>query len=331
MTEFDAFQVEKTDAGVTHQVVKKTVDDLPAGDVVIKVSFSSVNYKDAMSARGLPGVTRHYPHTPGIDAAGVVVSSIDPNFREGDEVICIGFDLGMNTAGGFGQYIRVPGTWLTPLPDGLTLKNSMVLGTAGFTAALCLQKLEQMGASPNDGPVIVTGASGGVGSVAVALLAKNGYEVVASSGKADKHEYLKTIGASTVISREALSEANPRPMLGTEYAHGIDTVGGDILSNVIKSLRYGGGVAICGLVASPEFSATVLPFILRNVSVLGVDSVELPIEQKNKAWTKLATQWRLDDLSEMTTEIGIGELSNAVDSILAGNVTGRTLLVHSKD
>ena len=315
MTSFQAFWVEKSDTGTTHSVITRSTDDLPEGDVLIKVAYSSVNYKDAMSARGLPGVTRNYPHTPGIDAAGTVVESTDSNFKAGDEVICIGFDLGMNTAGGYGEYIRVPANWITPLPAGLTLKDSMVIGTAGFTAALCIEKIETMGAKPSDGPVLVTGATGGVGSVAVMLLAKLGYEVVASSGKADKAEFLKSIGASKVIGRDELSEENKRPML-------------TILSNVIKSLHPLGSVAICGLVASPAFSTTVLPFILRGVNVLGVDSVEIPIDYKTRVWGRLATDWQLDGLAPLTTEIGLAELSATVDSLLAGQASGRTLVVH---
>lgn len=328
MTAFKAFLVEKEDKKVTHSIVERSTDDLPEGDLLIKVQYSSVNYKDALSAKGMPGVTRQYPHTPGIDAAGIVVESKVSNFKEGDEVIAIGFDLGMNTPGGYGEYIRVPASWVTPLPSGMATREAMVIGTAGFTAALCIQKLEKMGATPGDGPVIVTGATGGVGSVAVALLAQSGYEVIASSGKSDKEEYLKSLGANTVIGREELSEENPRPMLGTNYAHGVDTVGGEILSNVIKSLQYGGSVAICGLVASPAFTTTVLPFILRGVNVLGIDSVELPIEQKNETWNRLATDWKLTSLDAMTVEIGVEGISASVDTIFAGQGTGRTLVVH---
>ena len=284
MTNFKAFWVEKTDDGVAHSVIERSTDDLPEGELLVKVAYSSLNYKDAMSAKGLPGVTRNYPHTPGIDAAGVIVESTDSGFAEGDEVIVIGYDLGMNTAGGYGQYIRVPANWAVKMPAGLDAREAMIIGTAGFTAALCVDKIEQMGAQPSDGPVVVTGATGGVGSVAVALLAKLGYDVVASSGKAEKDDYLKSLGAGSVISRADLSEENKRPMAAETWAHGIDTVGGEILSNVIKGLKYSGSVAICGLVASPAFSTTVLPFILRNVNVLGVDSVELPLAKKQEIW-----------------------------------------------
>ena len=326
MTNFKAFWVEKTDDGVAHSVIERSTDDLPEGELLVKVAYSSLNYKDAMSAKGLPGVTRNYPHTPGIDAAGVIVESTDSGFAEGDEVIVIGYDLGMNTAGGYGQYIRVPANWAVKMPAGLDAREAMIIGTAGFTAALCVDKIEQMGAQPSDGPVVVTGATGGVGSVAVALLAKLGYDVVASSGKAEKDDYLKSLGAGSVISRADLSEENKRPMAAETWAHGIDTVGGEILSNVIKGLKYGGSVAICGLVASPAFSTTVLPFILRNVNVLGVDSVELPLAKKQEIWRRLATDLKLDTLDKMTTEVTLDGLSDVIDSIIQGGVSGRTLV-----
>ena len=329
MTTFRALRVEKEDGATSHSIAEQSVSDLPDGDLLIKVHYSSVNYKDALSAKGLPGVTRNYPHTPGIDAAGTVIESTHPDFAQGDAVIVIGYDLGMNTPGGFGEFIRVPAAWATPLPDGMSLRDSMVIGTAGFTAALCIEKLDQMGAAPSDGPVIVSGATGGVGSVAVALLSQLGYEVVASSGKTDKVEYLTSLGASSVIGREELSVENPRPMLATSYAHGIDTVGGEILSNIVKSLRYGGSVSICGLVASPNFTTTVLPFILRGVNILGIDSVELPITNKNKIWHRLATDWKISTLNEMTVEIDLEGISEAVDVIFSGQVTGRTLVVHA--
>lgn len=326
MTNFKAFWVEKTDDGVAHSVIERSTDDLPEGELLVKVAYSSLNYKDAMSAKGLPGVTRNYPHTPGIDAAGVIVESTDSGFAEGDEVIVIGYDLGMNTAGGYGQYIRVPANWAVKMPAGLDAREAMIIGTAGFTAALCVDKIEQMGAQPSDGPVVVTGATGGVGSVAVALLAKLGYDVVASSGKAEKDDYLKSLGAGSVISRADLSEENKRPMAAETWAHGIDTVGGEILSNVIKGLKYSGSVAICGLVASPAFSTTVLPFILRNVNVLGVDSVELPLAKKQEIWHRLSTDLKPDALDKMTTEVTLDGLSEVIDSIIQGGVSGRTLV-----
>lgn len=326
MTEFKAFWVEKDEQGVRHEIVTRRTDELPEGEILVEVLYSSVNYKDAMSATGMPGVTREYPHQPGIDAAGIIRESTDPNLPLGEEVIVIGFDLGMNTPGGFGQFIRVPSDWVVPLPAGLSLRESMILGTAGLTAALCMEKLEWMNAQPQDGPVLVTGATGGVGSVAVSLLASLGFEVVAMTGKEAQHDYLKALGASEIVSREALGEVSARPMLKPAFAHAIDTVGGDILTNVVKSLQPQGSVAICGLVASANFDVSVLPFILRGVNVLGVDSVELPLEDKARNWQRLAEEWRLPTLEQMTLEIGLEEISETVDSLMSGSVVGRTLV-----
>ncbi|MFN3236092.1 MAG: YhdH/YhfP family quinone oxidoreductase [Pseudomonadales bacterium] len=326
MSEFKAFWVEKNDQDVTHSIITRNTSDLPEGEVLIKVAYSSVNYKDALSAKGMPGVTRQYPHTPGIDAAGTVAESSSAAFSAGDEVICIGYDLGMNTAGGYGQYIRVPANWVVPMPKGLDARKAMVIGTAGFTAALCVEKIEQMGAKPEDGPVLVTGASGGVGSIAVLLLAKLGYEVVASSGKSSQVEFLQSLGASKVIGRDELSAPDKRPMLAPQYAHAVDCVGGEILSNVIKTLKPLGSVAICGLVASPAFSATVLPFILRGVNVLGVDSVEIPLDYKARIWRRLGTDWDLGELDSLTTEVDLDGLAPVIDKIFAGEVVGRTLV-----
>ncbi len=325
---FRAFRVEKTDSGVSHSISEQQTDDLPPGEVLIQVQYSSLNYKDALSAKGLPGVTKHYPHTPGIDAAGIVANSTDSTLTEGDAVIVTGFDLGMNTPGGYGEYIRVPTGWVTPLPPGMTLRESMILGTAGLTAALSLDKLLLLGATPAAGPVLVTGATGGVGSVAVALLAQQGYEVLACSGKADKVDYLRQLGASKVIPRAELAEVNPRPLGSMAWANGIDTVGGEILTNLVKGLQYGGSVAICGLVAAPTFNLTVLPFLLRGVNALGIDSVELPVAEKTRIWNRLATDWKLDSLEQMAVAIKLEDLSTAVDTIFAGDVTGRTLLTH---
>jgi alcohol dehydrogenase len=331
MTNFNAFWVEKDDKDVSHSIIERTIDDLPEGELLIKVAYSSLNFKDALSAKGMPGVTRSYPHTPGIDASGVVVGSAVGEFSEGDDVIVTGYDLGMNTPGGFGQYIRVPAGWAIKMPAGLNLKSSMLLGTAGLTAGLCVEKLIKMGSSPKDGPVLVTGATGGVGSVTVMLLAKLGYEVVAMSGKADREEFLKSLGASRVIGREELSEANPRPMLATEWGHAVDTVGGDILSNIVKGLKEGGSVAICGLVASPNFEVTVLPFILRGINVLGVDSVEIPLSAKASIWELFAGDWKLEGLDALCTETGLDGLSEAIDTIFAGQMVGRTLVNPDSD
>ncbi len=326
MTSYRALLVEKTDDGFVRRVVDRNVDELPEGDVLVEVRYSSLNYKDALSATGNPGVTRTFPHTPGIDAAGVVLESSSGGFRTGDEVIVIGYDLGMNTPGGFGQRIRVPAGWVVAKPDGLSLHQSMVLGTAGFTAALCVDKLEQAGMAPDGGPVLVTGATGGVGSVAVMLLARLGYQVAAVTGKAEQHDFLRDLGASEFLTREEARQGGERPLLKERWGGVVDTVGGEILFNAVKSLRYGCSLAACGLVDSPQIPATVLPFILRNVNLLGVDSVELPLARKAEVWAKLAGPWKLDGIEKLEQSLTFDTLSDAIDRILAGSMVGRGVL-----
>ena len=319
---FRAFQVEKMENGFVRSVIEREEDDLPAGELLIDVHYSSLNYKDALSATGNPGVTRAFPHTPGIDAAGVVLASDDSEFAVGDEVIVIGFDLGMGTSGGFGKRIRVPAGWAVKMPQGMDARASMRIGTAGFTAAECVQKLELGGMTPASGPVLVTGATGGVGSVAVKLLAQLGYEVVAVTGKSDKHDFLRALGAAEFMTREQASEGAEKPLLAERWGGVVDTVGGDILFNAVKSLRYGCSAAACGLVAAPNFAASVLPFILRHVNLLGIDSVQLPITEKSAIWSRLATDWRMD-LSDLEEILTLDSLSAAIDRILAGQMVGR--------
>ncbi|MET1077957.1 MAG: YhdH/YhfP family quinone oxidoreductase [Pseudomonas sp.] len=326
MDSFKALLVTEGTAGAFEsRLVERTWADLPAGEVLIRVQYSSLNYKDALSASGNRGVTRNYPHTPGIDAAGVVSESSVGEFAPGDEVIVTGYDLGMNTAGGFGQFIRVPAAWVIKRPQGLSLKEAMMLGTAGLTAALCVDKLEQAGLEAGAGPVLVTGATGGVGSIAVALLASQGYEVVACSGKADQHAFLLGLGAARVIDRAALQAGSERPLLKEQWAGAVDTVGGYILFNAVKSLRYGASLACCGLTAGTAFQGSVLPFILRGVNLLGVDSVELPMVVKASMWDRLSLQWKLD-LSGQVREIDLAQLPRAIEQILAGELVGRTLV-----
>jgi len=326
LQQFKALVVTEDDGKFAAQVVDRHVDDLPAGDTLIQVNYSSLNYKDALSYSGNKGVTRQYPHTPGIDAAGTVISSDDASLGAGDEVLVIGYDLGMNTSGGFGQLIRVPAQWVVKLPAGLSQKQSMILGTAGFTAALCVEKLLLNGLQPEQGKVLVTGASGGVGMIAVALLAKLGFTVSASTGKQEAHEALTKLGAGEIVDRNTIGEENSRPMLKEEWAAAVDVVGGDTLSNVIKSLRYGGSVAACGLVQSTSFSATVLPFILRGVNLLGVDSVQLPIETKRNLWNKLGADWKLDTLEDVCVDIGFTELESSLAQVVSGRANGRFVL-----
>ena len=328
MAAFRALLVEKSDNGFERRLVERDVADLPDGDLLIDVRFSSLNYKDGLSATGNPGVTRKFPHTPGIDAAGVIVESADPSFKPGDEVIAIGFDLGMNTPGGYGEKIRIPAGWAIHKPDGLSLEQSMILGTAGFTAALCVHKLEAAGMTPESGPVLVTGATGGVGSVAVMLLAKLGYSVTAVTGKSSQHDFLRRIGASDIIDRDAAREGAERPLGAETWGGVVDTVGGEILFNAVKSLKYGCSLAACGLVDSPAIPATVLPFILRHVNLLGVDSVQLPLAQKQEIWDKLAGPWQLPELEALKAPLTLDTISEAIDKILAGEMVGRGVLAH---
>ncbi len=324
---FRAYEVfESEDGKFGGRIVDREVDQLPAGEVLVRVQYSCLNYKDALSNIGNRGVTRNFPHTPGVDAAGVVEASENNRFSPGQEVIVSGYDLGMNTAGAFAEMIRTPADWVLPLPEGLSTRESMIIGTAGFTAAQCAVKLMHNGLEAGDGPVLVTGASGGVGIMAVALLAKLGFSVTASTGKEASHDLLKSLGAAEIIDRNMLSEASPRPMLKQQWAGAVDVVGGETLSNVVKSLRYGGSVACCGLVESPEFPATVFPFILRAANVLGIDSAESPPAKKIALWKRLATDWKPAALENIATEITLDQLSESLDKVLHGQALGRFLL-----
>lgn len=308
------------------QVVERAKEDLPPGDVLIRVKYSSLNYKDALSAMGNKGVTRTYPHTPGIDAAGVVESSTEPEFAVGDEVIVTGYDLGMNTFGGLAQYIRVPADWVIKRPQGLSLRESMILGTAGLTAALCVEKLVRAGLRPSDGDVLVTGATGGVGSIAIKLLSQLGYSVVAATGKVEQQaDFLKQLGASQVINRAELLEGADKPLLRPRWAGAVDTVGGEMMFSVIKALNYGASMACCGLTAGVDFKGNVFPFILRGTNLLGVDSVELPIVIKASMWDKLSLQWKMD-LESLVQEISLSEVAEAIKTMLAGQQCGRILV-----
>ena len=282
-----------------------------------------------MSATGNKGVTRKYPHTPGIDAAGVVADSTTKLFAVGDQVTVTGFDLGMNTSGGFGQYISVPALWATKLPQGLSLKDSMSHGTAGLTAALCIIRLMASGLTKDSGEVLVTGATGGVGSVAVAILAKLGFNVVASTGKASEHDFLTKLGAKTIISRDEANDTSGRPLQKPRWAGVVDTVGGNILATALKTTKYGGLVAACGNAMSADLNVNVFPFILRGVSLLGVDSVEIPMRARQMAWNKLAGEWSID-VGSLVTEVSLAELNPKIDEILKGGIRGRELIDLSK-
>lgn len=301
------------------------------GEVLIKIHFSSVNYKDALSASGNKGVTRSFPHTPGIDAAGTVVSDVSGQYTEGTEVVVFGYDLGMNTCGGYGEYIRVPAAWVLIKPAELSLEDSMRWGTAGYTAALSVEKLIKSGIKADAGSIVVTGATGGVGSVAVALLAKLGFSVVAVTGKMEAKDWLLDIGAAEVIVRDDLLPMAKKPMTRPLYQAGIDTCGGDMIAAVLPQLQYGGALTTCGMVAGAGFSASVFPFIIRGVDLLGIDSVEIPQPHKQLLINKVAAEWRLPSLIDFTTTIGRSELSTVLSNVLAGKGQGRYLLDLAKD
>jgi putative YhdH/YhfP family quinone oxidoreductase len=323
---FRAMVVREEAGGYSRRLEERQIADLPAGEVLIRVAYSSLNYKDALSASGNRGVTRRYPHTPGVDAAGVVAASSDPRFRPGDEVLACCYDLGMNTAGGFGQYIRVPAGWVLPLPAGLSLRESMVYGTGGFTAANSVERLLAHGVRPEQGKVLVTGASGGVGCFSVAILAKEGFRVTAVSGKESARELLTSLGASEIISRGQAVDTSGRLILKGKWGGVVDTVGGEILSTALKSTRYGGAVTCCGNVAGPEFSANVFPFILRGIALLGIDSAECAMARRELLWGKLAGAWRVAGVEAITTEITLAELDGAIERILKGQVQGRVVV-----
>lgn len=327
MIKFKALVVEKTiDKQFVREIRERSITDLPPGDLLLRVHYSSLNFKDALSATGHAGVTRQFPHTPGIDAAGEVVSCADGSFAPGDRVLVTGYDLGMETDGGFGQYLRIPSSWAVRLPAGLTLRESMSLGTAGFTAALSILKLEQAGVKPGDGDILVTGATGGVGSLAVAILAKSGYRVTAATGKQADHRFLTDLGAAAVISRDEVAAGADRAMLPERWAGAVDVVGGTTLAAVLKGTRYGGTVTCCGLVGSPELPLNVYPFILRAVSLIGIDSAQCPRQIREEVWQRLATGWKPARLAEAVSECTLAGLEEKIQAILKGAIRGRVVV-----
>jgi len=324
---FKAMVVEESQPSIfTREIKSRQIADLPAGDLLVRVHYSSLNYKDALSATGRPGVTRHYPHTPGIDAAGVVIESANAEFAPGDSVIVTGYDLGMDTDGGYGQLIRIPAQWALPLPAGLSLRESMIIGTAGFTAGLSVWKLRQNGVQPGDGDILVTGASGGVGSIAVAILSKAGYRVIAATGKAGESDFLRELGAAEVIDRESVLAGAERPLIKERWAGVVDVVGGEMLSAAIRATRYGGSVTCCGLVGSADLSVNVFPFILRGVSLLGIDSVQCPHRLRQTVWEQLSGDWKPTHLEATASECTLQTLETHIQQILSGTARGRTLV-----
>ncbi|MAT41707.1 MAG: oxidoreductase [Anaerolineaceae bacterium] len=326
---YKAYRVfETTEDQFSGEIKEMDTEDLPEGEVLVQVLFSSLNYKDALSATGNKGVTRSYPHTPGIDAVGIVKQSRSERIRIGQKVIVSGFDLGMNTDGGFGQFIRVPEDWVIFLPDGLTPIESMIFGTAGFTAALSIKEILASDIVAGKAPILVTGATGGVGSMAVMLLAHLGFEVVAVTGKRERWDWLKDLGANQILSREMFLENNKRPLLKQKWGGVVDTVGGEYLETALKAACYGCHVTCCGLVASEKLEMTVFPFILRAVSLIGIDSVNVERQKRTKVWQKLANEWKPKNLDSLKNEVTLENIQTEIDKILSGNQTGRVVISH---
>jgi len=323
--QYKAFVVAEGVEGVTQSIRNLSTDDLPAGDILVKVHYSSLNYKDALSATGNKGVTKKYPHTPGIDAAGTVAYSDSDLFQQGDEVIVTGFDLGMNTAGGFGQYIRVPAEWVVRLPEGLSLKESMIIGTAGFTAGISVLRLSEL-VKPDAGKILVSGATGGVGSVSLSLLTKLGYQTVSITGKESEYEFLHSMGSTEIIPRDEFLLPDKRPLLSAQFAGAIDTVGGPVLEKILKVLKSLGAVTTCGSVSSTQLNTTVFPFILRGNTLIGISAQNYPTVNRISLWNKLATVWKPDNLLELYTEIKLNEVKRSIDLILEGKLKGRTII-----
>lgn len=321
--EFKALVSSEIDKKFISEVKTRKIEDLPEGKVLIKVNFSSLNYKDALSASGNKGVSRNFPHTPGIDAAGIVEFSEVDRFKKGDEVIVTGYDLGMNTSGGFSQFIRVPEEWVVLKPAEISLSESMALGTAGLTAGLCVRKLLNHGIKPEMGKVFVTGATGGVGIVAMMLLSKLGFEVTAITGKMDSKELLMEYGASEVASRQDFDQKLLSPLQKSIFVGGVDAVGGDVLSNLLCSTSQRAAIACCGMVNGTDLNTSIFPFILRGVTLYGVDSAETELSIKEEVWSNFSNDWKLNELENNIKEIGLSDLPKEIDTILKGQQIGR--------
>jgi acrylyl-CoA reductase (NADPH) len=321
MAAFRVFRIANENNSVRGALTTATLDELSPGDVVIRAVFSSVNYKDALAGTGTGKILRRFPLVGGIDVSGIVDSSADSRFAPGDEVLVTGYDLGVAHDGGYAAYVRVPADWVVPIPVGLTLFEAMALGTAGFTAGLAVVRLERNGLNPSQGPVMVTGATGGVGSVAVASLARLGYEVTALTGKETEHAYLRGLGAATVLNRASV-EMGTRPLEKAMWAAAVDAVGGDTLAWLTRTTNYWGGIASTGLTGGVDLRTTVLPFILRGVSLIGVDSVMCPMDVRREVWRRLATDMK-PPLTEIAQTITLDELESAFTTLLAGRARGR--------
>lgn len=326
MSSFKAFMINKIDGQILGETKRMEVAGLPEGELLIQVSYSSVNYKDALACLANGGIIKSYPFIPGIDLAGTIVSSENERFRPGDQVVVTGYGLGVSHFGGYSDYARVPAEWALKLPPGLSMKEAMILGTAGFTAALSIYELQQNGVRPEDGPVLVTGATGGVGSVAAAIAAKLGYEVAASTGKPDKHAYLRELGVKRILSREELAAGTKRALDKQLWAGAIDCVGGETLAALLPQMQYGGVVAASGLTGGSELSLTVFPFIIRGVRLIGIDSVMVGMEKRGKVWELLAGSYKPQILNELCNEIGLEQVMEQTALLLKGQSKGRTVV-----
>lgn len=323
---FNALVVNKDEA-FTVKVNELTLEDLPKGEVLIKVSYSGINYKDSLASIPDGKIVTSYPFVPGIDLAGTVVSSEDSRFKAGDEVIATSYEIGVSHFGGFSEYARIPAQWIVPLPKGLSLKEAMVIGTAGFTAALSVQKLEENGIHPEKGKILVTGATGGVGSFAVSILSTLGYQVEASTGKESEHEYLRSLGATTIINREEVYDGKIRALGKQKWAAAVDSVGGEPLASLLSQIQYGGAVACSGLTAGTQLPTSVFPFILRGVNLLGVDSVYCPMDIRLNIWHRLATDFKPTNLEDfIQQEVTLQQLPEVLPILLKGQARGRILV-----
>ncbi|SHG72271.1 putative quinone oxidoreductase, YhdH/YhfP family [Fodinibius roseus] len=326
---FKALVVEETAEDTFRRSVKQwPLDRLPDHEVLVRVHYSSLNYKDALSASGNKGVTQEYPHIPGIDAAGIVKESKDGRFQAGDKVIVTSYDLGQNTPGGFGRFIRVPGDWVVPLPVGLRLFESMALGTAGLTAAIGIHHLRRHEVEAGGGPLLVTGATGGVGTMAVSILAKLDYEVVAATGKTEQESFMKEIGATSVIHRDEVQDRSSKPLLGSRWSGVIETVGGRMLDTALRQTQPNGTVACCGNVLGHQLQTSVYPFILRGVTLSGIDSGHCPMKLRRQLWKRLGASWKPGHLPEISRSCSLEELNSEIDLILEGGQVGRVVVEH---
>lgn len=326
MDTFKALVLDQQDGTQTATVRQLSVQDLPEGEVLVNVAYSSLNYKDGLAVTGTGKIVRSFPMVPGIDFAGTVVESQSPAYKSGDEVVLTGWGVGERYWGGYAQMARVKSDWLVPLPEGLTMQQAMGIGTAGFTAMMCVLALEEHGLTSGSREVVVTGASGGVGSVAITILAKHGYDVVASTGRTELHDYLHGLGAKEIVGRDVLSAESKRPLESERWGGAVDTVGGSTLAGLLRSMAYGASVAACGLAGGSDLPTTVFPFILRGINLLGIDSVQCPLPRRKLIWDKLVSDFPLDLLETIMHTVSLDDITTHCQDIIKGNVRGRIVV-----